>query len=414
MTPAIELAAASPRLEMLKTRLKSLGFITCEVRDEPVPFEPILVDIPSASSEQMKSVHRQVMSGVTRPFILVGGDTPPHLDGAITLANERELHRLPGKLAAYYRRANTEQEAAFRVSSIQDLTGTPATPAPRSLPSVLVIGGSSARFLALQAALKANDIDVVAAFTVPTAQDYLTKRDFSAVLIDLGDSRDRRIANQALLRELVAGLPRPLFILQNRDEPVAQDTDVMVSSATEIFDYGMDVQQIATDLVWQTFQHHSAAPITAKQSGNPVILDRLTGLFTRGFLEHHLARQMRESRSVFLPLTFMSLTVTSADDDNASARRYLPIIAKTVETHLRQTDCAARLDWTSLGFSLRCTAYTNAARLAERCSSALVEQSLPENISFAWRICEKRQTHTAESLINATLAARQIRGTIAA
>ncbi|MEM7661958.1 MAG: diguanylate cyclase [Pseudomonadota bacterium] len=414
MTPAIELAAESPRLEMLRARLKSIGLVPCDVREEPSEFEPILIDLRSASPEHIKLVYQQALQCVRRPFVLIGPDIPARLDDAILLSDETELGLLPGKLAAYYRCANTEREAALRLASVQSLTGTAPKALKQTRPSLLVVGGSSVRFLALQASLKANNIDVVAAFTVPTALDYLAKKDFSAVLISLDETGDNTVAESILSANTVSSLSRPLFVVRHDDTQICAEDNIILSQATEIFDGDRSLDSVAEDLVWQIFRHHSSKPMTPDQSDEPKVHDKLTGLFTRDFLEHHLQQQMTESHSVFLPLAFMTLTINSRGDENATARRCLLTITKRLQTLLRQTDLAARLDWTTIGFSLRRTAYTDAARLAERCSSAIAELGLPNSVSFAWRICEKRNTHTAKSLIGATMAARQIRGTIAA
>lgn len=414
ITPIIELAASSPRREMLRSRLNALGLMTSDVRDEPTPMEPILIDLASASAADIKTVGQQAMAGIRRPFILLGQDVPNHLKEAIKLRDERDLNVLGGELSAYYRRANIQEEASLRASSIQDLTGEPVSFQKRSNPSVLIIGGSSARFLALQAGLKANDIEVVAAFTAQTALDYLNRREFSAAIVDVDDDRDEAIAHDVFYSASASGLSHSLFVLHNPANPTTGKISRILPFATEILDCRNPMEDVVECLARQIFYQQAAGPITSAECTHPKIRDRTTGLFTYDFLHHHLTRQMQENRSVFLPLSFVTIEIESPADNNETSRRCLTDIANVIQQHLRNTDCAARLNWTSFGLSLRRTAHTEAARFAERCNAALAEIDLPTNINVTWRICEKRNTHSASSLINAALSAPQIRGMLAA
>jgi len=414
LAPTIEVAATSPRLDMLKARLRALGFSPYEANDEPGPFEPLLVDLESATSPQMKSVRRQTMQGATRPFILIGSNLPGRLDGAIKLESDADLDLLPARLSCYYRKRDTEEEAKLREQTAEFLTGAPLAPMRSAPPRLLVIGSGSIRFLALQTVLKENDIDVVAAFTVPTAREYLTRHDFTAVLVDADNGDESKTDYTDLLCGPDAGPTRPIFLVRNPDEDRSLRKSPLYLSATEILEAGQSLDALAEELTWLTFQHGTSAPLTPDQCPDSKVADRLTGCFTRTFIEHHLDQQIRQTRPRLQPLTYMTLTVSSKRDNDTAARRHLPMIAKALAGHLRHTDCAARLDWTTLGFSLRSTAYMGAARLSERCSLALAELGLPEDIAWSWRICEKRQTHSASSLIKAAMSTPPLRTTQAA
>ncbi|MEM7004496.1 MAG: hypothetical protein AAF498_01335 [Pseudomonadota bacterium] len=359
--------------------------------------------------QDLLKLRQHVNKNNDRPFIIVGGTAPPQFENAIVLTSEAGLHTLPGKLDRYFRRANITHEAALRAESVKAVSGKPVAYSKPTTPSLLVIGGSSRRFLAIQSILNENGIATTTAFTVPTIRQFLASMDLSGLLVDLADP----IANE-LINDQSAATSIPIFAVINAAEGSRPELESILSKATDVVECEGSLEEIADDLTWKIFGHHAAMPLRPRQSDSPRVHDRLTGLFTREFIEHHLERQMIETESVFLPLSFMTLTASSVGDENAEARRNLPLIAKTVDRLLRQTDVAARLNWTSIGFSLRRTAYIDAARIAARCDIALSDHGFSENIQFSWKICEKRSTHTAKSLIDSTLEARRIRNPIAA
>ncbi|MEM8635676.1 MAG: hypothetical protein AAGF33_11925 [Pseudomonadota bacterium] len=349
-----------------------------------------------------------------RPFIIVGPNAPRQFENAIVLPNAGELNTLPSKIDRYFRRANIDHESALRTESFKAVSGEPVAPSKQITPNLLVAGGSSRRFLALQSILKENGITTSTAFTVPTIHKFLISNTVSGLLIDFTDPIASALAKRLIENEQSAATSIPIFAVANAAENSQQELAPVLSVATDVVENEGSLEDVAENLTWKILDHHATTPLTPCQSDSPRVHDRLSGLFTREFLEHHLERQMSETESVFLPLTFMTLTVSSVGDENAKARRNLPVIAKIITRVLRQTDLAARLDWTSIGFSLRRTAYIDAARLAARCDNALSEHGCSENIQFSWKICEKRSTHTAKSLIDSALEARRIRNPIAA
>jgi len=136
--------------------------------------------------------------------------------------------------------------------------------------------------------------------------------------------------------------------------------------------------------------------------------DRMTSLFTGEFLECHLENQIESLADELSPHSFMTLQLSSMNDGNAAARKALPQLARMLMSELRQTDCAGRIDWSTIGVSLRGTSYAGGVQLAERFMAKLNGErfspaaiSLPAGVTLVWRIIEKRRYHSAIDLINA-------------
>ena len=96
------------------------------------------------------------------------------------------------------------------------------------------------------------------------------------------------------------------------------------------------------------------------------------------------------------PLSFVVGQLKSPRDGHALARKHMPAVARILTRDLRQTDFAARMDWSTIGISLRGTPYAGAARLVERFARSLNDAALPLDVSVHWRIVEKRRYHTAK------------------
>ncbi|MEM9668291.1 MAG: hypothetical protein AAF950_05140 [Pseudomonadota bacterium] len=412
LTPSIEIVATSPRLEMLKTRLRALGFGAHDHSDPKASPEPLLIDLASASTNDVKAAHQQVLRGVDRPFIIVGGDAPLRLEGAIVLPGDAYLEHLSGKLRRYYRRRDAERETQLRASNVEAISGFAPKKGTRTKPRLLFVGGGSIRFLALQTALKGAEIDVVTAFTMPMALDHLAAQSFTAVVMDLHEDSGDFTGEDLLLGPHGTGPAQPLFCLGKQGFEPGTEDHPLVFLASEIIDSDRPLEEVSEELLQLTFHHHGSAPLAASDVSDTKVRCRLTGLFTPNFFETHLGAQLRQSEHALEPLTLITLSLSSKGDNNAAARRALPEIAQKLNRHVRQTDCAARLDWTTLGISLRRTAYLDATRLVERYAASQIEAGMPESISLAWRVCEKRRTHSASSLIAAAIATPQIRSAI--
>jgi GGDEF domain-containing protein len=142
----------------------------------------------------------------------------------------------------------------------------------------------------------------------------------------------------------------------------------------------------------------------------PKLTDRTTGLFTRAYIQNHLARQIKAAENNETVLTILTLKLKSGADQDIAARSAQPDLARIVKLMLREVDCGARYDDTTLVLSLPGTNYSGAVRLAGRIVEKLGGDNLgapgtplPFGGSLSWRAVERRRYHTSATLISSAM-----------
>ena len=109
------------------------------------------------------------------------------------------------------------------------------------------------------------------------------------------------------------------------------------------------------------------------------------------------------------PLTLITFRLRSQDDDH-SARGALPGFADIIRPIIRETDCAARIDSTTIAISMPDAPYSGAVGMASKIIAALggeklgmVGSPLPFGGALGWRAVERRRYHDAEKLISSAM-----------
>ena len=416
LNPPIELIATSPRLQMIKSRLKAAGLRPYETRDDVANEDPMLIDAQSISGKQLHQVKRQMISHKDRTVILLAAPCAPLLEDAIIITHESELSSIPARLQVAQRKKDRLHEVRLRARTAEDLVGQPIKCFSDAPASILFLGDGSSRFLSLTASLKALGVSVVSALTALSAKDYLSQRNFSCMLLDVDEGSKHALdfLNQFADDHLLASVP--VFAMVHTGTNRSPEQQATIASATEIISADHPVLEIADRVSLLAEYHKAATPLTPDIARNDRIHDRMTGLFTSDFLKHHLQSQINATQNQVTPLSFMTLQLSSPSDGNTSARRALPDLAKYVLENLRQTDCAGRIDWSTIGVSLRATPYAGGVKLAQRLINRLgganltaLNTPLGHGGSLSWRIIEKRRYHSADDLFQAGTRGPQTR-----
>jgi len=401
---------------MIKSRLKSAGLRPYDARDDVTNEDPLIIDAASMSGSQLRMVRRQIARENERTIILLASPGAPVLKDAIIITHESELASIPARLEVARRKKDRLIEVRLRASTAQAIAGPAVTCCSPDPANILFLGDGSSRFLALNAAMKSLDVHVTAALTALTARDYLTQRGFSCVLVDMDEGASnahdflRDFAGDHVLSSL------PVFAIVRTGTKRTLEQQAALANATEIIDGDQPIMELADSITMLAEYHKAATPMTPDLTKDGRIHDRMTGLFTAEFLKHHLASQLETTRAQLQPLSFMTLQLASPADGNTAARKALPELARFVTNELRQTDCAGRLDWSTIGVSLRDTPYAGGVMLAKRLVDILgganlsaLKTPLGYGGALSWRIIEKRNYHSAEDLIHAGTKGPQTR-----
>ena len=413
--PPIEVIAASPRLEMIMSRLGTNGLrpilASTNLLQSPLP---LLIDIQSAPPHLLKELQYAVANRLARPVILLC-ERDLSIPGTLILGNDSELVTLASRLASHARKALREREIKLRNETAIELGIVEPQDVQPVTPKLLYLGDGSAYFLSLQSALRAKGVDVTAALSVHTAMDYLQQHMFSSILVDLsrGATQAVKLLKPGEDNLFVSGLP--VFVCLRDGAMLSREEMSALSQATEIIDPESTPRETAEKITRQVFTQTPLRPISSMRSDTGSLSFKLkeisSGLFSRRFLEAHMVRQIDVAETMETDLAILTLKLKSSRDSDNAARAAMPEFARLVGSLLRETDCAASFDETTLVLCLPNTNYSGAIRLAKRILSTLGGDKLGADdtpLSFggslSWRAVERRQYHTATSLLDSALS----------
>lgn len=412
--PPIEVAAASPRMEMIVTRLKAYGlrpYAAPASIDFSAP-DPLLVDIESASPETITRLTRAAMIGTSRQIVLLNtaGASVPRLEGAIHLRLDKDLTLLRSRLAALSRRASGQREAAIRRATALQLGAKVPPLDVDASPALLYLGDGSPFFLSLQGGLRQHGMEVTAAFSRPTARQHMTSKRFAAALIDLSTANEDASGLSRWVSEEdgLAGLP--LIVISHPQSEFTERELALLSHATEIIDPAAGDEAIITAIETQCRRLHANAPMMPLPGLSALaITDIVSGLFSRGFLEAHLPRQMQVAQEQAEALSLLTLRLDIETAHSLETQRHT---GDVIRRQIRDTDCAALAQPGVFVLSLPATPYRGGVRLAERIDEALSRAGDPPGLS--WRVTERRSYHTPQTLLSTALIGPFVRTRIAA
>ncbi|KCZ94668.1 GGDEF domain-containing protein [Hyphomonas johnsonii] len=400
LDPPIEIAATSPRLEMIMSRLRSGGMRPYPASAQ-VDFnstDPLLVDISSVPREVIARCARACMAGLTRPLaVLDVAETGLALTDAITIRRDRDLTLLKGRLSALARRGARQREFAIRAETASQFGAKLAMTDPDASPSLLYLGVGSPLFLSLQGALTLRGVSVTAALTRKTTRDYLASKRFVAALVDV--SRADLPVGMDLPDDLLGGVP--VFAILDPGVDLNSVSGNLVASADEIIDLAGDVGSMATQIESLARRYQAEMPVLPGPSLTSEMTDLATGLLSRRFIEIHLARQMRLAEQFETPLSVMTLKLGG---DRKTDIETLKALSSCLKPMLRDTDSAAVVAAGTIVVSMPSTPYRGAARLAGRIALQVAAHPALSGLVLNWRVVEKRAYHTPTTLLGAGLS----------
>lgn len=404
LDPPIEIAATSPRLEIIMSRLRSSG-MRPYAASEQLDFEstgPLLVDIESVSRKTLEYCAHACMRGLSRPMIILDvSDAGLNLSDVITLRRDRDLPMLKGRLAALARRESRNVEVAIRAETARVFGMSPPVSSAHTSPELIYVGDGSPIFLSLQSVLKARGLSLTAAISPSTVRDYLSSKRFTAALFDLTSEQalDAIHIQGPQAGDMLSSVP--IFALVNGDSQASEAMKSIQAHADEIIECQDQAQLVANRIEALARKYNALRPVDYSSALAPAARDLATGLFSRRFLESHLERQIAVANQRADPLSLVVLKLTG---ERRTDRQVLKTAAECLRPLLRETDCAAALSAGILGISLPATPYRGGARLATRIATKVAELETLSDVVLNWRVVEKRAYHAAKTFLETGLS----------
>lgn len=387
-SPQIEVISESPRLEMLQNRIRQSGMrpVRAALPLDPELADPVLIDTAIATSEQISGFAREWDKIGAKRLLIILGQLPDQISGVnlLHLRDVDQLPTLPARIAIRQRELRRQREFELRAETA-DRLGLEAqdVPAVNTL-RALYLGEGSPSFLPLKAALKDKSIETVAALSRFTASDHLSSGQFSAIILHPHSLEDEATHFLTRFNPHDHSSELKLFLIEEASFSKALPPQY-VDKVTAL----LDASAPAEDLVDAILQHVGSTG--SQPSGRTAAAKpRPMELFSRPFLESHLTTQFDEADTTGAPFCLVAVRVRKGPQ---SIKQLSPIIASL----LRDTDMAANLDEDHICISLPATPYRGAIQLARR-----IESAVGENIE--WRVIERRQFHTVETLLQALVA----------
>lgn len=374
--PTIEVVSESPRLEMLQVRLKQAGLrpIRAPREIDPALANPILIDATIVSSRDRHLIVSACQRHGNRPVVLIGSERGGDKD-TIHLKSADQISGLPSRLRLRQRKLTKDRETELRAETTQLLTKGGEFQNPSDPPHVVYCGPQTSDFNALKSQLADEGIILSAALTEHTLRSVCGTGQITSVLFDLTAASN---STHRMFKTFVRSAERASVSLL-----VANADNDATDYADHIFEAPLsETETISTlsNLIHARTKHRET-----QRPRDPSIRDSATGLYSRSFLETHLASQLKAADQSGQPLTLIGIELKN------HLRGAKPT-ADSLLKHLRVTDLAARYSARHIVVSLPATAYSGAIQMARRL------QAECEMIADVTAL-ERRQFHTAQSLL---------------
>jgi len=386
---------------MIQSKLRSSGLRPYIARDRLSEVDALFIDAVSATQEQLRQVHRQITRATKRTIVLLSDGTAPDMENVIQIFSLTDIDTIPALLDMASRKRRRLQEVQLRAQTAKQVAGHSVELPPADNLHLLFLGDGSSEFLALAGALRREHITVTAALTSLTAYQYLRDQKFHGLIVDIRQNSKLGpdFLSTYMPSEIAAQVP--VYALRDREKSHLRNASNQFTSITELIDADQDIDHLAQTLGDLANYHASLTPLSPEQIDDYRIRDQFSPLFSATFFERHLHNQIEDVSDTPTPLCLMTLQITSRGDGNAAGREAMPVIAETLQNALRQTDCAGRLDWSTIGVSLSNTSYGGGVTLARRLID-LLEEKHPEHLRqcrMDWRVIERRAYHEVADLI---------------
>jgi diguanylate cyclase (GGDEF)-like protein len=321
---------------------------------------------------------RVALGGRKLPVIGIGetGEVARPFGMADVLPRPLSAGRLLGRIASLSRLATMQAELRRRIETggrfgmeVPHLE----TAFPDRDASLLVIGRGD-RFLKLEAALSRMGT-LTGAFTAATARDYLTRRSFDAVILDLPLDEATALTEEFRRNPTWFALPIVAFA-GHADEGAIEDAhrSGLTDLIAEPFD-PRDLLERVSASVSENRLRDQLKTVYA-QARHFASSDALTGLYARGYLMEHLQQFVREARRsgerfAIIGFRLADLAGLNRQHGYAAGDHILRQVGILIARLARGEDLAARLSGGRFVLILPGAGYEDAVTCADRIAAII-------------------------------------------
>lgn len=246
-------------------------------RVRPVPV--IVIDSADDSTRQVKILSAGADEYIARPFLEC---------------------QLLGRLGCHLRLGTMREELVRRAATAKKYGLDQATIAPPEdyvgIIQLLVVGGRGASFSALEATMGV-DTDLTFAWSSQTALDYLSRRLFDAVLIDMEshDGEALRLCSDIRAHPSLSTLPILIFGdrvgFTDPSEPFRVGADDVLFRPLGDGELRTRIRALVTHQRYRSSLHR-----VYSEARHLITSDSLTGLYSHGYLLEHLGDEIAYAR----------------------------------------------------------------------------------------------------------------------
>lgn len=238
----------------------------------------------------------------------------------------------------------------------------------------ILVVGAGIRYFTIERAL-AKRATLIGAFTIETALDYLERRAFDAVVLNL--PLDDATDFIELLRRNPAHFALPAVVLTGDTEPRMIEA-IHAAGATDVV-FADESEKVFSDRVEAAMSEHrlretlKAAYARARHHATN---DALTGLYTRGFLMDHLGLLVGDARDgderlSMVGLRLMDLAQLNAEWGWSGGDHLIRQVGTLIGRLVRGEDLAARAGGDRFALVLPATDGEDAAAVAHRIAGVI-------------------------------------------
>lgn len=305
------------------------------------------------------------LGGENRPIGVADVIRAPWSVGHVA-ARIGSLTRLATMRAEVYRRLETAQHYGLSQPDLE-ITASLADA------HVLVVG-AGIRYFTIERALSKR-ATLVGAFTIETALDYLERRAFDAVVLNL--PLDDAIDFIEVLRRNPAWFALPVVVLTGDGE--ARMIEAVHEAGASDVVFADESERVFAERVEAAMTEHrlrETLKAAYSRARHQATNDALTGLYARGFLMDHLALLVGDARETgerlsVVGLRLMDLAELNAEWGWSGGDHLIRQVGSLIGRLVRGEDLAARAGGDRFALVLPATDGEDAARVAHRIAGVI-------------------------------------------